>query len=38
MGPYYPREEAELFYILTELGEPMLNEAGTKNLVPQKRP
>ncbi len=38
MGPYYPREEAELFYILTEAGEPMLNEAGTKNLVPQKRP
>lgn len=38
MGPYYPREEAELFYILTEPGEPMLNEAATKNLVPQKRP
>ena len=38
MGPYHPRGDVELFYILTEMGEPMLNEAGAKNLVPQKRP
>jgi hypothetical protein len=38
MGPYYPRGDLEPFYILTEMGEPMLNEAGTKNLAPQKRP
>ena len=38
MGPYYPREDVDLFTLLTEPGEPMLNEAGTQNLVPQKRP
>ena len=37
MGPYYPRE-TDVFMLITELGEPMINEAATKYLSPQKRP
>ena len=37
MGPYYPRE-TEVFLLITEQDYPMINEAATKYLSPQKRP
>ena len=38
MGPYYPREEPEILMLITEQDDPMINEAATKYLSPQKRP
>jgi len=35
MGPYYPRDDEDIFALLTETGKPMKNQAGNQYLLPE---
>lgn len=35
MGPYYPREDEDIFALLTEDGKPMKNQTGNLYLLPE---
>lgn len=35
MGPYYPRDDEDIFALLTETGEPMTNQTGSQYLIPE---
>ena len=35
MGPYYPREDIDIFALLTEDGQPLKNQAGNLYLIPE---
>ena len=35
MGPYYPRDDEDIFALLTETGQPMKNEMGNQYLLPE---
>ena len=35
MGPYYPRVDEDIFALLTEDGQPIINQAGNQYLLPE---